>query len=224
MGLMNDQLLCNALEEQQFLNRSHRGCLWGTCSGFCWGALCAIKCTLKWPGLVPPEGSVQLHNQHTKKNPKQPLTRVGPTSGSSVRRSTSTELGTFGIFNFFNNRKWFFGIFYKVNNLFLHQSYLKSTLPVKLTRPLGMPQTGHDLMWQQMLSDSHLFQQPHLCKDAMHWWCGPPLNVCCLLSHTSVLAQPHEHVILPSLKLHRRGRSTLFLLHPWAAAIYGQVQ
>ena len=26
-----------------------------------------------------------------------------------------------------------FGIFYKANNLFLHQSYLKSPLPVKLT-------------------------------------------------------------------------------------------
>ena len=27
----------------------------------------------------------------------------------------------------------FFGIFYKVNNLFLHQSYLKSPLPAELT-------------------------------------------------------------------------------------------
>ena len=34
--------------------------------------------------------------------------------------------------NFFNNKKWFFCIFYHVNNLFLHQSYLKSPLPVKL--------------------------------------------------------------------------------------------
>ena len=45
-----------------------------------------------------------------------------------------TELGTFGIFNFFNNKKWFFCIFYQVNNLFLYQSDLKSPLPVKLTR------------------------------------------------------------------------------------------
>ena len=36
-------------------------------------------------------------------------------------------------FYFFNNKKWFFKIFYKVNNLYLHQSYLKSPLPVKLT-------------------------------------------------------------------------------------------
>ena len=36
-------------------------------------------------------------------------------------------------FNFFNNKKWFYCTFYKVNNRFLHQSYLKSPLPVKLT-------------------------------------------------------------------------------------------
>ena len=36
-------------------------------------------------------------------------------------------------FNFSNNKKLFFLFFYKVNNLFLHQSYLKSPLPVKLT-------------------------------------------------------------------------------------------
>ena len=29
-------------------------------------------------------------------------------------------------FSFFNNKKLFFCIFYKVNNLFLHQSYLKT--------------------------------------------------------------------------------------------------
>ena len=36
------------------------------------------------------------------------------------------------IFHFFTNKKLFFCTFYKVNNLFLHQSYLKSPLPVKL--------------------------------------------------------------------------------------------
>ena len=36
-------------------------------------------------------------------------------------------------FHFFNNKKWFFCTFYQVNDLFLHQSYLKSPLPVKLT-------------------------------------------------------------------------------------------
>ena len=35
-------------------------------------------------------------------------------------------------FYFFTHKKWYFCIFYKVNNLFLHQSYLKSPLPVKL--------------------------------------------------------------------------------------------
>ena len=30
-------------------------------------------------------------------------------------------------------KKWFYCIFYQVNNLFLHQSYLKSPLPAKLT-------------------------------------------------------------------------------------------
>ena len=36
-------------------------------------------------------------------------------------------------FNFFIIKKWFFGIFQKVNDLFLHQAYLKSPLPFKLT-------------------------------------------------------------------------------------------
>ena len=36
-------------------------------------------------------------------------------------------------FNFLNDKKGIFCIFYQVNNLFLHQSYLKSQLPVKLT-------------------------------------------------------------------------------------------
>ena len=38
-------------------------------------------------------------------------------------------------FHFSNNKKWFFLTFfvYKVNNLFLHQSFIKSPLPVKLT-------------------------------------------------------------------------------------------
>ena len=36
-------------------------------------------------------------------------------------------------FYFFNNKKWFCCTFYQVNNLFLHQSYLKSPLQVKLT-------------------------------------------------------------------------------------------
>ena len=35
--------------------------------------------------------------------------------------------------NFFKYKKLFFCIFYQVNNLVLHQSYLKSPLPVKLT-------------------------------------------------------------------------------------------
>ena len=35
--------------------------------------------------------------------------------------------------NFFNNKKCPFCIYYKVNDQLLHQSYLKSPLPVKLT-------------------------------------------------------------------------------------------
>ena len=42
------------------------------------------------------------------------------------------ELGTFGIFEIFDNKKWFVCIFYQVNNLFLHQSYLKSPLPSQI--------------------------------------------------------------------------------------------
>ena len=46
----------------------------------------------------------------------------------------SAELGALSVFfNFFNSKKWFYCIFYQMNNLFLHQSYLKSPLPVKLT-------------------------------------------------------------------------------------------
>ena len=44
------------------------------------------------------------------------------------------ELDTWGIFVIFSIIKNdFCYIFYKVNNIFLHQSYLKSPLPVKLT-------------------------------------------------------------------------------------------
>ena len=42
-------------------------------------------------------------------------------------------MGTFSIFEFKNNKKGFVCIFYQVNNLFLHRSYLKSPLPGKLT-------------------------------------------------------------------------------------------
>ena len=35
--------------------------------------------------------------------------------------------------SFFNNKNDFFALFFQVNNQFLHQSYLKSPLPVKLT-------------------------------------------------------------------------------------------
>ena len=33
----------------------------------------------------------------------------------------------------FTNKKWYFGIFYQVNNLFLHQSYLKSPTPSQIS-------------------------------------------------------------------------------------------
>ena len=35
--------------------------------------------------------------------------------------------------NFFNNKNEFFAFFFQVNHIFLHQSNLKSPLPVKLT-------------------------------------------------------------------------------------------
>ena len=35
-------------------------------------------------------------------------------------------------YHFFNNKKWFFCTFYQVNNLFLHQSYLKSPIPSQI--------------------------------------------------------------------------------------------
>ena len=39
----------------------------------------------------------------------------------------NARAGNFGIFlHFFTNKKWFFCIFYQVNKLFLHQSYLES--------------------------------------------------------------------------------------------------
>ena len=56
-----------------------------------------------------------------------PLVPKAPNSDSEQ----SWALSVF--FNFFNNKKLFFCIFYQVNNLFLLQSYLKSLLPVKLT-------------------------------------------------------------------------------------------
>ena len=49
-------------------------------------------------------------------------------------KNTSMQSWALSVFfNFFNNKKWFFFIFYTVDNLFLHRSYLKSPLPVKLT-------------------------------------------------------------------------------------------
>ena len=45
--------------------------------------------------------------------------------------SQSWALSVF--FKFFDSKKRFFAFFFKVNNLFLHQSYLKSPLSVKLT-------------------------------------------------------------------------------------------
>ena len=50
-----------------------------------------------------------------------------------VTNGVKSELGTgiFFIFSIIKND--FFCTFYQVNNLFLHQSYLKSPLPVKLT-------------------------------------------------------------------------------------------
>ena len=52
----------------------------------------------------------------------------------SVRCVISARAGHFRyFFNFCNDEKWIVCTFCKVNNLFMHQSYLKSPLPVKLT-------------------------------------------------------------------------------------------
>ena len=49
-------------------------------------------------------------------------------------KRSSTQSWAFSVFfHVFNKKKLFLCIFYQVNNLFLHQSYLKSPLPVKLT-------------------------------------------------------------------------------------------
>ena len=45
---------------------------------------------------------------------------------SSYMHDIDAELGTFGILKFFSIVKNFFAIFYQVNNLFMHQSYLKA--------------------------------------------------------------------------------------------------
>ena len=42
-----------------------------------------------------------------------------------------------------------FCIFYKVNNLFLHQCYLKSPLPVKLTRQKFKNAKNHFIFWKE---------------------------------------------------------------------------
>ena len=58
-------------------------------------------------------------------------TQAGGLSTGQQTRGQSWALSVF--LNIFNNKKWFYCIFHQINNLFLHQSYLKSPLPVKLT-------------------------------------------------------------------------------------------
>ena len=55
-----------------------------------------------------------------------------PGSFDPLKVPGNIRAGHFGIFGIFSIKKNDF-IFYQVNNLFLHQSYLKSPLPVKLT-------------------------------------------------------------------------------------------
>ena len=72
-----------------------------------------------WPEEQKDEHA--LNEEHSEKE----------TSGSPTHsRRQSWALPVF--FNLFTNKKCFC-IFYQANNLFLHQSYLKSPLPVKLT-------------------------------------------------------------------------------------------
>ena len=81
--------------------------------------------------------------------------------------------------NFFNNKKWFFCIFYQINNLFLHQSYLKSPHPVKLTwqkmqknivfiSEKNLKNTSSAQLWQE---HPHRFAHTHArtCRTFFSW-------------------------------------------------------
>ena len=50
----------------------------------------------------------------------------GPRTCTAAAQSSALEVFIV-FFNFFNNKKWLFCIFYQVNNLFLHLFYLKPT-------------------------------------------------------------------------------------------------
>ena len=75
----------------------------------------------------------------------------------SVCEDQSWALSEF--FHFFNNKKWFFCILYKVDNLFLHQSYLKMPLPVKLT-------------WQKMQKNHYLLLNKFKYTSSAQLWRG----------------------------------------------------
>ena len=85
------------------------------------------QCTWRTFPRLPWEACSPLGWQRRgrKDSPRTCLTQSGN------KKLQSWALPVF--FHFFNNRKLFFCTFYKVNNLFLHQSYLKSPLPVELT-------------------------------------------------------------------------------------------
>ena len=89
-------------------------------------AVCVCVCVCVWSALG---GDFTICNKHNLWGPTCGW-RWGE-KGSRVERGQSWALSVF--FYFFHNKGWFFGIFYKDDNLFLHQSYLKSPLPVKLT-------------------------------------------------------------------------------------------
>ena len=62
--------------------------------------------------------------------------KIRPIENLSSFGSTRVRIGTvhFRYYFFFNNKKrFFFHFFSKLNKLFLHQTYLKSPLTVKLT-------------------------------------------------------------------------------------------
>ena len=82
--------------------------------------------------LQPPPGAPGHHPGRRQDGGDRPQRR--PHRAVDLRCGTvSPELGTWGIFEFFSIIKMIFLHFLKVNNLFLHQSYLKNPLPVKLT-------------------------------------------------------------------------------------------
>ena len=63
-----------------------------------------------------------------------PKPQVPQTPSAQLRAQATGQSWALPVFfYFFNNKKWFFCTFYKINNLFLHQSYLKTPTPSQIS-------------------------------------------------------------------------------------------